>query len=83
MGKVKTSEEYCRNWCDKSTAAASAWCGKLRNPWCVGFCLAFVETLRQGCHECCSDGNFYENCIKPFEDILSKLPAPCNDLLDD
>lgn len=74
----------CPGACDTFAASGQAWCGTgfSHNYPCLMLCAATVELLRQRCHTCCSSGNFYQNCLKPFEDILGAMGKGCDPLWD-
>lgn len=81
-----TQEEQvqnCKYWCDKSALAGTAWCMKVFKKWhCQTGCVFAVDLIKDGCYWCCKDGNFYQRCIKPFEDILSRMATPCDPAWD-
>jgi len=54
--------------------AGNVFCtGVFKTFKCQASCIAAVEFIRDGCDECCNNGDFYNNCIKQFEDILGKM----------
>lgn len=81
-----TKEEQvqnCKYWCDKSALAGTAWCMKVFKKWhCQTGCVFAVDLIKDGCYWCCQDGNFYQRCVKPFEDILSRMATPCDPAWD-
>lgn len=75
--------DNCKWWCDKSALAGVAWCAKVFKAWhCQTGCIFAVDLIKDGCHWCCSGGNFYQKCIKPFEDIVSYMGQPCDPYWD-
>ncbi len=72
-------EDTCKWWCDKAAVAGQVYCSRFSfNMYCLGACIAVVETLREVCHDCCTEGTFYKKCVKPFEDILQYLGENCD-----
>jgi tetratricopeptide (TPR) repeat protein len=64
----------CKWWCDKCTLGGIAWCAKVFKLWhCQTACIFAVDLIKDGCHWCCKEGNFYEKCVEPFEDILARM----------
>jgi hypothetical protein len=58
--------------------AGSTWCGaQFKIKPCSMLCALAVYEIQQGCYWCCKGGEFYENCIKPFEDILAQMGDAC------
>lgn len=75
--------QECRYWCDKLAFAGLALCSKTFKTWgCQTACFAVVELLKDGCHWCCSNGEFYRKCVQPFEDIFSKMGKTCDPAWD-
>lgn len=73
----------CKNWCNRSAVAGSAWCAKMfKRTWCQIACATAVYELQQACHWCCAEGNAYKKCIKPFEDILAAMGNVCDPVWD-
>jgi hypothetical protein len=73
----------CKYWCDKFVLAGVAWCAKVFKRWdCQTGCIFAVDLIKDGCYWCCSEGNFYEKCVQPFEDILSYMGQPCDPYWD-
>jgi hypothetical protein len=81
--KVDNNVEKCKAWCDANTIVATAWCTKtFKTPACQAACILAVYTIQKGCHCCCSNGDFYEKCIKPFGYITDYIKEPCDPLWD-
>lgn len=76
---LKEDIQKCKNWCSRIAVASGAWCARTFafRPECTAACLLAVELLREGCEWCCAEGNFYERCVKPFEDIGAHMVGPC------
>lgn len=75
----------CEEWCDYFAIAGTAWCAKVFKRYdCQVGCLAAVEMIKRHiCYPCCTSGDFYKTCIKPFEDILSHMDiAKCDPYWD-
>lgn len=75
--------EGCKWWCDKGSLAGFTWCGlNFRTKGCQVACIGAVELLKDGCNWCCNNKGFYQNCIKPFEDILAAMGNQCDPAWD-
>jgi hypothetical protein len=73
MAKAK-NEENCNYWCDKLSLTGMAWCAKaFKRSECQAACIFAVDLIKDGCHWCCDEGDFYKKCVKPFEDIVSYM----------
>lgn len=75
--------EACNQICAVTFTAAAVWCAKLPSIFCQGACMGVIELMKIKCMKCCSQGTFYEDCVKPFEDIANRMPAMCDPLRDD
>lgn len=65
----------CQNWCDDiaySIGLGCAWCA---TPLGKAACAASLYALKNACHWCCSDGNFYEKCLRPLQAFNPRDPA--------
>jgi tetratricopeptide (TPR) repeat protein len=82
--KVKPAEEDCNGWCDYMAIAGDGWCGAtFRTPSCIAACCMAVEFIKKKlCYRCCANGEFYKNCVKPFEKILDYIKEPCDPMWD-
>lgn len=68
----------CKWWCDKGALGWTALCVKYFKRWeCQTSCIYAVDFVKDGCYWCCSEGDFYEKCIKPFDDVLKYMRQPC------
>lgn len=77
--KPSNPVDECKWWCDKMALAGMTWCAGAFKKWhCQAICVAAVEGLKDGCHWCCSSGNFVDTCIKPFSDIVSRMGERCD-----
>lgn len=75
----KKSVDHCNGWCDTVAAAAEAWCGRrFKNYGCILGCVLVVEAIKKGCYWCCSEGNFHDKCIRPFETINEYNDVACD-----
>lgn len=75
--------DNCKYWCDKCALGRIAWCAKVFKRWdCQTGCIFAVDLIKDGCHWCCSGGNFYKKCVEPFEDIVSYIEQPCDPYWD-
>lgn len=74
----------CVEWCDYCAIAGSAWCAKIFKRYdCQVGCLSAVELIKRHiCYPCCRSRNFYETCVKPFEDILAHMGNRCDPYWD-
>lgn len=73
----------CKDMCDRMAVAGGVWCGaKFKTGRCQAACALAVNEIRNGCHWCCKDGGFYDNCIKPFADILAMMGNVCDPAWD-
>lgn len=73
----------CKWWCDKTSLLGIAWCYKVFGTIrCQTGCLLAVDLIKDGCYWCCNDGNFYDTCCQPFEDILSRIGERCDPYWD-
>jgi hypothetical protein len=73
----------CKKWCDRMAIGGAAWCSKsFKKTWCQVACATAVYEIQQGCYWCCSGGNFYQKCVKPFEDIVSQMGNVCDPAWD-
>lgn len=73
----------CRYWCDRASELAQSWCAThFQKLGCQHACKETVNHLKMGCYWCCDGGGFYENCYKPFEDIVARMARPCDPLFD-
>lgn len=71
--------ENCKYQCEKAAFAANLWCRKVFKEWrCFAICTTTVEVLKDTCKWCCSDGDAYTKCIKPFSDVLSYMGVGCD-----
>lgn len=78
-----TKQQNCEWYCDKAATAGHAFCGaKFKSIRCIVACSGAVDYLNDKCYWCCSDGDFYKNCIKPFEFILDYIKEPCDPYWD-
>lgn len=80
---VQTLSE-CKWWCDKVALTGQAWCSNAFKKFtCQMMCLGVVDYLREKCYNCCNSGDFYKNCVKPFEDIGNYLDtSKCDPFFD-
>lgn len=77
-GTNQQDVDKCKYWCDKCALAGMAWCAKVFKRWdCQTGYIFAVDLIKDGCYWCCGNGNFYQRCIKPFEDIVKYMPQPC------
>lgn len=83
MDIMASSESDCQWYCDKMSLAGMTWCARVFKKYgCQIACIAAVELIKDGCHWCCRKGNFYENCIQPFNNIVSYMGTPCDPYWD-
>lgn len=84
--KVDDAEDdvtECKYWCEKVALGCVAVCNKTFKTWkCQTACLLVVEALKDGCFWCCKGGSFYGKCVKPFEDVISKMGEGCDPQFD-
>lgn len=73
----------CQQWCDKVAISVGLGCAYCPTPAGKSACVAAVASLKEGCHWCCSGGNFYEKCISPLKVFYPKDPAWDNPDLPD
>lgn len=79
----KQAIEDCQYWCDKIHVAAEIFCaGTFKKIKCQAACIAVIEFLKDGCYKCCKRGEFYEDCIEPFGDIVGKMGNVCDPMWD-
>lgn len=80
----KPAEDDCNGWCDYMAIAGNTWCGKsFKTHKCQAACCMAVEYIKKKlCYWCCTDGEFYRNCIKPFANILDYIKEPCDPMWD-
>lgn len=74
--KGNTVEE-CNERCDRVTRFAKEMC----DAWFAKFscrvaCALAAEGLLGGCKWCCSNGDFWEKCIKPFDFLKEMIQCP-------
>lgn len=85
QGRIKTPQALteCEYYCNRVYQAGINFCNhKFKNFGCNSFCQATCETLLTGCHWCCKGNGFYQNCIKPFEDIVGAMGGVCDPAWD-
>lgn len=80
---INTRESNCKSYCDQGAIAGATWCGKVFKTWtCQTACGIAVYNIQQGCNWCCEGDGFYKRCVKPFEDILSRMGEGCDPAWD-
>lgn len=64
----------CKWWCNTFFTATAAWCAKTFKAikW-VTACVTTAEGIKEKCHECCQNGEFYKNCIQPYDKIIDEM----------
>jgi hypothetical protein len=85
LQKAATSGQIagCKSTCDKLAIAGAGWCGKVfKTTHCQIGCMIAVDYIRELCHWCCSEGDSYKKCIKPFEEIVSYMGNTCDPMWD-
>lgn len=65
----------CQEWCDKVAISVGLGCAYCPTALAKSSCAAAVAVLREGCHWCCSEGNFYEKCLRPLKAFYPKDPV--------
>lgn len=81
--RTHASNEGCYWCCDKCATVCTFMCPVwFKSVKCRGICVAIVEGLRDTCHWCCGNNGFYENCIKPFEDVVGQMGNICDPAWD-
>lgn len=65
----------CQKKCDDFAYSLGLGCAFCKTAMGKAACAAAVYTLKNACHWCCSDGNFYKKCIKPLAAFNPKDPA--------
>lgn len=81
--QAKEAIEDCCHWCDKIFLAAQTFCAQTFKKYrCQVACLLAIDSLKDGCYWCCKTGDFYETCVKPFEDILAYMGKGCDPAWD-
>lgn len=78
--EIARCEDACNMAFNYAVNMCSAW---YRSPSCVAICLGVCGSLHKLCHSCCSTGDFYEKCIKPFEFIKDMIKCPNDPAWDD
>lgn len=77
--EAKNTVSDCKYWCNKMQVAGNIFCARTFKFFrCQALCIATVELIKDGCYWCCSGGSFYKDCVKPFEDIVSKMGEGCD-----
>lgn len=77
------AQENCEWYCDFTSNAGHAYCARtFKTGKCVAACCAAVDYIRKKCYWCCAGGEFYKNCIEPFEFILDYIKEPCDPYWD-
>lgn len=72
--QIVQQPEDCRNWCERCSVVAACWCGKTFREWrCQAACLLATQLIKEVCNTCCDGAGFWENCVKPFEDVAWKM----------
>lgn len=72
--QIIQSEQNCKNWCERCSVVAACWCGKTFKEWrCQAACVLATQLIKEGCNLCCDGGRFWQNCVKPFEDVAGKM----------
>jgi tetratricopeptide (TPR) repeat protein len=75
--------DNCKEGCDTIAVMAGAWCGGyFKKKRCQVLCALAVNTIKNGCHWCCSTGSVYEKCIQPFNHILETMGNVCDPAWD-
>lgn len=84
--RIQSPKAYvndCRWYCDKMQVGSNLFCaGAFKFFRCQAICIATVEVIKDGCYWCCDTGNFYKNCVKPFEDIVGRMGQGCDPAWD-
>ena len=53
-------------------------CAKMfPNFGCKSICVITVEALKDGCHNCCRNGKFYEDCCEPIKNVVQYMGEGC------
>jgi hypothetical protein len=79
----RDAQETCEWYCDFTANAGHTYCAKtFKTNKCVAACCAAVDYIKKKCYWCCAGGEFYNNCIKPFEFILDYIKEPCDPYWD-
>lgn len=69
----------CDYWCDKGKTASLIFCqSAMKTMFCQGACIAVVEMMADACYWCCAKGNFYDRCLKCFDDLLKRIGEGCD-----
>jgi tetratricopeptide (TPR) repeat protein len=69
-------EKDCLNWCSRFSVMGGTFCGStFKSAKCQLMCAGAVQLLTEGCQSCCADGDYYQNCVEPFNDILGKMDS--------
>jgi len=75
--------DNCREHCSKMSFMGTLWCSRrFKSGPCSDLCLGTVKTLEDLCYRCCANGDFYGDCIKPFENILQHIGNMCDPAWD-
>lgn len=71
--------QICKQTCATMSVTYQMWCeNTFSSNYCKAICLSIVYGLTETCHYCCAEGNFYQQCIQPFEHILQKIGNRCD-----
>jgi hypothetical protein len=84
LGGDHPAEDDCEGWCDYMAIVGDGWCGAtFKTPPCIAACCMAVEFIKKKlCYRCCTNGEFYRNCIEPFARILDYIKEPCDPMWD-
>lgn len=74
-GQQQRAEDDCKSWCKYAVDIGVLWVEKrfARYSWCWGMGMSVLASMQDGCNYCCDGGNFYSNCIKPFENLCRNM----------
>jgi tetratricopeptide (TPR) repeat protein len=65
----------CKKWCDDVSYSAGLGCAWCKTPIGKAACAAALYSIKTGCHWCCSEGSFYQKCIRPLQAFNPRDPA--------
>lgn len=72
----------CKTWCDKVFNQSKYFCLAFEKVGCQVVCAVVIEEMHKTCYWCCNEGNFYDKCVKPFENILEQMGKGCDPAFD-
>lgn len=73
----------CDYWCEKGKTCSLLFCtSKFKNWRCQAACVSVVEAMSDACYWCCAQGDFYERCLKHFDNLVQRIGQGCDPAFD-